>query len=111
MRILILDDNLFWSVRLQRGAAALGHEAIVIASVPPVWPAADAAILNLGHATLASDAVIAGLHNAGIATIGHAGHKETEVLDEGLRRGCQHLVTNSQLTHKLADSLSLVHAK
>ena len=108
MKVLVYDDNLIWSVRLERGLRNLGHEPTVLASASLPPPAADAAILNLGNSTLSSDERIAALTDQGTITIGHAGHKEREVFDAGLQRGCQHVVTNSQLTHKLAEVMNLV---
>jgi hypothetical protein len=105
VRVLVLDENLFWSVRLSRGLVAAGHEPVVLAVVPEDWPRADAAIVNLGSAVFEPKATVDALRERGILVVGHAGHKEKPLLEAGDEAGCHLVVTNSELTHRLADVL------
>lgn len=107
MRILLVDRNLFWTVRFSKALQSLGHEAISTSGPP--WPNQrfDAAILNLGTAGLSVEWVRS-LQEQGAYVIGHAGHKEAEKLDLGNAMGCDYVATNSEITHKLADLLTKV---
>ena len=107
MRVLVLENNLMWSPRLANGLRALGHEPIVIDRVPAEWPEAEAAIVNLGVADFVS--AVAALEARGTATVGHAGHKEKEILDLGREAGCSRIATNSQIANRLADFFPAVH--
>jgi hypothetical protein len=98
MRVLILETNLLWSARLKHGVVALGHEAVVSAFVPED-ASFDVAILNLGEPR--APAWAASLAAKGVPAIGHAGHKEKDLLDLGRSLGIARCATNSELTHKL----------
>lgn len=106
MRILIVETNLMWSVRLQRSASALGHEAFVAPSV--VEGEFELAIVNLGEAGVDWPGRVAELRGRGIKVVGHAGHKETALHQVGREAGCDYLATNSELTHKLEAVLAKV---
>jgi len=103
MRVLILETNLLWSVRLKQGVIALGHEAVVASEVSE-GASFDVAILNLGEPR--ARAWAEGLAALGVPAIGHAGHKEKELLDLGRELGIERLATNSELTHKLPSILA-----
>lgn len=109
MRVLLLEDNLFWSARWVRSLRALGHEAVLVsgAAKAPAWLAsgpaeADVAIANLGTTALPLEDWLPALRALGVRTIGHAGHKEKGLLDRGREAGCDLVVTNGEITHKLA---------
>ena len=103
MTVLVFEDNLLWSARLVKSLRALGHEAIV-RTEPDATPGdARVAIVNLGSAKLRADDLVPKLKSYGIRTIGHAGHKETELLAYGASSGCDVVATNSQLTYKLPE--------
>ena len=99
MRILIVETNLMWSVRLQKSASALGYEAVVAPIV--IEGDFDVAIVNLGEPGVDWPERVAELQIRGIKVIGHAGHKETALHQVGEEAGCDYLATNSELTHKL----------
>lgn len=101
----MLDENLFWSVRLSRGLTAAGHDPVVLSGVPEAWPPADAAIVNLGSSAFEPTATVAALRTLGVLVVGHAGHKETPLLKAGDEAGCHLVVTNSELTHRLAETM------
>ena len=101
MRVLVFEDNLMWSARLRQSLTALGHEAVLRTALPAEDEQADAAIVNLGSATLRPQELVPALNRLGIHVIGHAGHKEKELHSLGKEVGCSTLATNSELTFKL----------
>jgi hypothetical protein len=108
MRILLFEDNLMWSSRLVQTLKALGHEPILLSSPPTEADGAQAAIVNLGSPKLKTAALIPMLKAMGIHVIGHAGHKEKEVLAFGKDAGCDTLATNSELTFKIEALLAKI---
>ncbi len=83
---------------------ALGHEPILIPR--PVAEIADVAIVNLGSTTIRAVELVPALNALDVHVIGHAGHKEKELLELGRAAGCRTVATNSQLTYKLPELLS-----
>lgn len=108
MRVLVFEDNLLWSSRLVKSLLTLGHEAVLIdkAAWEPVGAGADAAILNLGSTTWNAPKLVAELRAGGVYVIGHAGHKEKDLLELGRQAGCNSVATNSEMTFKLEAVLS-----
>jgi hypothetical protein len=104
MRVLIYEDNLMWSSRLVKSLTALGHEPLL--RTKPVAEFADFAIVNLGSQTLPAGDLVPSLTELGVKVIGHAGHKERDLLELGRQVGCQILATNSELTFKLENLLT-----
>jgi hypothetical protein len=98
MRVQILETNLMWSVRLANGVKLAGDE--VVTENP------DVAIVNLGEPGVREQ--VAALKAQNVAIIAHAGHKEAELHDLGRGLGCDQLVTNRELTVRLADILDRV---
>ena len=105
--MLILEDNLMWGPRLRQTVAALGHEPI-LSAVGEFTGRVEAAIINLGARAFDPSTVIEQLKSAGIYVIGHAGHKEKELLEAGRRAGCDQILSNGQTTFQLAKALALV---
>lgn len=108
MRVIVFEDNLLWSSRLVKSLKALGHESLLRTKLPDEIVKADVAIVNLGSATIPAAELIPKLKGWGIHVIGHAGHKETELIQFGKDAGCDTLATNSQITFKLAELLDSV---
>ncbi|MFQ3587929.1 MAG: hypothetical protein SNJ76_09750 [Fimbriimonadaceae bacterium] len=108
MRVLVFEDNLLWSSRLVKSLRALGHDARLVdqAEWGPLESGTEVAILNLGSSTWDAPALVAGLRAAGVRVIGHAGHKEKDLLELGRRAGCDSIATNSEITFKLEAVLS-----
>lgn len=106
MIVAICEDNLLWSVRLANGVRALGHDVKVVDSTPTQIPGCDVAIVNLGARRFSPAELIPQLRELGAHVIGHAGHKEKELLEAGETDGCDSIVTNGMLAHKLADILN-----
>jgi protein-L-isoaspartate O-methyltransferase len=104
MRVLILEDNLLWSARLQKSIVALGDQATTTDRLPEVLDF-DVAIVNLGSKTIPAQEVVPALRAGGVAVIAHAGHKEKDLLQMGREIECDCLATNSQLTWKIGELL------
>ncbi len=98
MRVLLLESNLFWSQRLRMGVHHLGAEPLL--NQPDAE--ADVAIVNLAEV---DPSTISALKGRGCFVIGHAGHKEKELIERGKAAGCDRIVTNGALTHKLEQIL------
>lgn len=108
MRVLVLETNLMWSVKLSKALSALGHEPTVSAKVPE--GEFDLAVVNLGEQGVDWPVRVAELHARGMKVIAHAGHKEKDLHELGRLAGCDVLATNSELTHKLADVIARASA-
>ena len=108
MLVWVIESNLMWSSRLVQTITALGHEALVVKEVPSDGDA-DAAILNLSAS--GADALVAELRARGVFSIGHAGHKEKDLLELGRQAGCDAVATNSELTFKLDKLLERAQVK
>ncbi len=106
MTVLIFEKNLMWSARIAKSARALGHEPHVLQSIPEPMMPAEFAIINLGEPIGELSELVTKLHAQGTKTIGHAGHKERELMVLGNDAGCGQVVSNSTLTFKLGDLLS-----
>ncbi len=107
MNILLFEDNLLWSSRLMKTLTALGYAPQVVTQVPETTDA-EMAIVNLGSPTLG--ACVKELNARGIHVIGHAGHKEKDLLALGKEVGCDTLATNSELTFKIEALLARLRA-
>jgi hypothetical protein len=110
MTILLYEDNLMWSPRLSQTVRALGLDPHVITATEKPRPAAQFAIVNLGTEAFRQPQFIQLLQSEGIKVIGHAGHKETQLLQFGSEAGCDYLATNSEITFKLKAVLAKLQA-
>lgn len=103
MRVLVYEDNLLWSSRFSKSLTALGHDPAI--RTAPVAEAAPVAIVNLGSPKLDAAKLVPQLIELGVHVIGHAGHKEKDLLKLGRESGCQTVATNSEITFKLESLL------
>ena len=106
MRILVYEDNLLWSSRFLNTLRALGHEPEVRTKPEP--GNATVAIVNLGSQRLQPEVLVPALVALGVHVIGHAGHKEKDILELGRTCGCQTVATNSEITYKIVDLLQTI---
>ena len=97
MKVLLLEDNLMWSVRVRKGLESLGHK-VTVATEPSE---ADLAIVNLGARAFDPFAAIATLKKGGTTVIGHVGHKEKDTWKRGEEAGCDKVVSNGTLANRL----------
>ena len=104
MRVLVYEDNLMWSSRLRNALTNLGHTPLLRSD--GVAEEADAAIVNLGAEKLDPPKLVPALSELGVTVIGHAGHKEKDLLALGREAGCHILATNSELTFKIESLLA-----
>jgi DNA-binding NarL/FixJ family response regulator len=104
MTVLVFEDNLMWSVRLANAARTLGHDPIVMTTVAEE-AGGEVAIVNLSARAFDPAEVVATLRSRGVKVVGHAGHKEKDLLQEGVSSGCDLVVTNSEIAHKLSSVL------
>lgn len=101
MKVLLLEDNLMWSVRTRNGLVALGHEVAVFSKADGELPPADLAIVNLGATRFDAISAVVMLKKRGTRTIGHVGHKDKELWKRGEEAGCDKVVSNGTLANKL----------
>ncbi len=106
MRVTVFEDNLMWSSRLVQSLKALGHEPLLVSKLTDDWGTPEAAIVNLGSSSLVATDLVPRLHELGAKVIGHAGHKEKDLLSLGKVAGCDRVATNSELTFKLPELLN-----
>lgn len=111
MTVLIFEDNLMWSARLKKTVASLGYEAVLLNRIPAELPEAEAAIVNLGSATIPAAELVPKLKANNTYVIAHAGHKEKQLQELGKELACDKLASNSELTFKLKEILEGVTAK
>lgn len=101
MKVLVIEDNLIWSTKLSNSLRALGHEPRVSTGSEGD---ADLAIVNLSNPRLKPFEALADLRSKGIPVVGHAGHKEKELLCRAKDAGVR-VASNSELTFKLRELL------
>lgn len=108
MKVLVLEENLLWGPRLRQTLVGLGHEPVLASKMPEDIPAVHAAVVNLSARSFSPEEAIRRLKEAGIHVIGHAGHKEAELLQMGRDAGCDQVLTNGQTAFSLEKALDLV---
>lgn len=104
MKVLVLESNLLWSSRLRKTLTAAGHDATVSDTLPEN-AAPDVAIVNLSNPKLDPFEAIRQLKRARTIVLGHAGHKEKELIQRGTEAGCDRVVSNGEITFKLPEIL------
>lgn len=104
MTVLVVEDNLLWSERLKKSLLSLGHEALVVAPSAADRPGCDVAIVNLSQSSAGEE--VRRLKSMGAWVIGHAGHKERDLISAGKEYGCDRVASNSELTYKLEKLLA-----
>jgi hypothetical protein len=106
MKALVFESNLMWSSKLVQSLKALGHEATLLNEIPDSAQGAEVAIVNLAQPQPDPAKLVEALRALGIRTIGHAGHKEADLLELGRRIGVDIVATNSELTCKIGDLIA-----
>lgn len=97
MKILLLDDNLMSSTRLQRALETQGH-TVILAAQPQPDLTCDMVLINLGSRSLRGIEFIAECRNLyPAATVkGFCGHLEIEIRRAAKAAGIDQLLTNDQ---------------
>jgi non-ribosomal peptide synthetase component E (peptide arylation enzyme) len=106
MRVLVFETNLMWSSKLANSLKALGHDPVLLRTVPTGELKGDAAIVNLSEGPLGATTLIDLLRANSIPVIAHAGHKEKALHEIGRKHGADVLATNSEMTFKLEELLA-----
>jgi hypothetical protein len=106
MRVLVFESNLMWSSKIGQSLRNLGHEPVLMHSIPEADPGAKVAIVNLSQTSPDLHELVDSLRAFGVATIGHAGHKEKALHELGRSIGVDMLATNSELTFRIESLVS-----
>jgi DNA-binding NarL/FixJ family response regulator len=105
VKVLVIESNLMWSSKLKMSLLALGHEPILSGGWPSQDVQADLAIVNLSQPDPAPADLIETLRSRHIKVVAHAGHKEKQLHELGMKAGADVLATNGELSSKLKDIL------
>jgi CheY-like chemotaxis protein len=100
MKVLLLEDNLMWSVRTRKGLESLGHTVLVAAETAEM-PYVDLAIVNLSARAFDPFDAVRRLKQGNTRVIGHVGHKDKELWRQGEESGCDRVVSNGTLANRL----------
>jgi hypothetical protein len=104
MKVLLLEDNLMWSVRVRKGLESLGHTVLVSAETEAM-PYVDLAIVNLSAGAFDPFDAVRKLKLNNTRVIGHVGHKDKELWRQGQEAGCDKVVSNGTLANRLKAAL------
>jgi CheY-like chemotaxis protein len=107
MNILVIDDNLMTSVRIESQLTALGH-TVKVARKAPEGANFDLVLLNLGSRTLSGAALVSSAReNLPPAQIwGFCGHVEVEIRRAAKAAGIDRLLTNEVAITDLASVIA-----
>ncbi len=97
MKVLLLDDNLMSSTRLQRALEIQGHE-VQVAATPDVAESVDMVLINLGSRSLPGIELISQCQEMfPEATVnGFCGHLEIDIRRAAKAAGINKILTNDQ---------------
>lgn len=96
MKILLLEYDLLWSIRLKKSFETLGHE-VSVSPTGELVDGPDVAIVNLSSRRYSPSEVIQSLQTNQVKVIAHAGHKENHLLEVGHSAGADYVCTNGEL--------------
>lgn len=95
-----------WSARLAQAVKGSGGEPTVVARPQEEYGDFDVAIVNLSGKRFDLSTDVPKFKAKGIWVLAHAGHKEKDLLAFGNEIGCDCVVTNGTLAHKLPELLA-----
>ncbi|MEO6909232.1 MAG: hypothetical protein ABI210_15205 [Abditibacteriaceae bacterium] len=97
MKVLLFDDNLLSSTRLQRALETQGHEVQVITK-PDAGESIDLVLINLGSRSLPGIELISQCRELlpGAIVNGFCGHLEIEIRRAAKAAGINKILTNDQ---------------
>lgn len=97
MNVLLLDDNLLSSMRLQRALETQGHQ-VQVASKPAAGEPVEVVLINLGSRSLHGIELISQCRELfpGAAVKGFCGHLEVEIRRAAKAAGIDKILTNDQ---------------
>lgn len=111
MRVAFYEDNLIWSARLARAAAAHGYEVEVIGGGHDPSTSPDVAVIDLASQRIDVSDVVPRLRALGVPVVGHAGHKEGFRLAAGAEAGCTLVVSNRTIAERLIETIQQAMAQ
>lgn len=97
MKVLLLDDNLMSSMRLQRALETQGHQ-VTVASTPDGTEPIDQVLINLGSRSLPGIDLISQCRELYPGTLvkGFCGHLEIDIRRAAKTAGIDKILTNDQ---------------
>jgi len=97
MKVLLLDDNLLSSTRLQRALETQGHE-VHVAAKPDKSDSVDQVLINLGSRSLSGIELISQCRELfpGATVNGFCGHLEIKIRRAAKAAGINKILTNDQ---------------
>jgi len=112
MKVIVADNNLIWSRRLEKTIRSSGHEVEILRSKMEQIPDGDLAIVNLAERSFSPFEMIRTLRKAGIPVIAFAGHKETDLWEKAKEAGADRICSNGEIAFKLSNFLTeFLHAR
>lgn len=93
MKVALFEPNLLWSSKLTAGLRSLGHEIVT--------DEAEVAFVSLSQDPATLRELVSNLLASGVKVIGHAGHKEEDILALGRSLDCSLVVTNGKVALNL----------
>lgn len=104
--MLVVEENLLWSVRVANAARALGHEADTAEPGAGLPQGYDVAIVGLGTRGYDALEVVRTLVASGTKVVAHAGHKDAALLNAGREAGAHRVATNGEVAMRLGPLLA-----
>jgi hypothetical protein len=105
VKVVILENDLMWSVRLQKRMQSLGYDAQVIDRWTDEIPYTDIAVINMRSREFPLEKTVDLLKEKKVFILGHVGHKESDLILLGKNLNIDKIVTNSMMIHKLEEIL------
>ncbi len=113
MRLLIVEDNLFFVTRVEAALRSAGHQTRLVSSARDALAYADerpdAAVVDL-HCPGALG-LIPDLRKAGIPVAAYCGHAETDLRKQAKEAGASVLLANSDIPAALERALLFITAE
>lgn len=106
MKVALFEPNLFWAAKVRSAIVAAGWECVVASEGQ--WRDVRALVVGLYAPEEALRRVVAEARRNRLPVVGHAGHKEKALLNLGRELGCDRVLTNGELAHRLKAHLQAV---
>ena len=116
-KILLIQNNLFFSSRIENSVRALGYEIETLSNPQAARNPSEATLVIINLAARALDPLsrIQKLKEGGAIIVGYAGHKEALLLESARKAGCDFVVSNAMIHQDLPSILQkaedLLHSR
>ncbi len=104
MKVALFEPNLFWDAKARAALAADGWT--VVPAEAEDWTDVRAVVVGLYAPPKDLQAVLERARRNGLPVLGHAGHKEKELLALGGELGCERVISNGEFAHRLKTHLT-----